>query len=139
MDDQVHISYEDETQPYPGGLARTRAAALEDPRLGCWFCGEEATALAPRHSGGDDDVPAHWLPVCEHHEAHWHNQAGAGERLPIIPRNGVALTVEQARALHAELRYDADNGNIEDEVALEAYEAIETGLRALNDETGDTP
>lgn len=130
-----------EQQPYPSGEAIAGAkqwAHDEDPRMGCWFCGHPSVALAPRHSGGDEDVPAHWLPVCEQHLEHWHDEVDAGEALPIVPRFGVSLNREQATAArhalidpYGDLRFvPAGTGAME--LTREAADALETGLRALN-------
>lgn len=128
----------DEVQPYPSKYAINNAQIRhathgDDPRFACWFCGDPSVAIAPRHSGGDLDVPAHWLPVCEHHCEHWHDEVDAAERMPIIPRNGVVLSKEQAETLYTDLRYDMDNGRY-DAATTEAYDAIEAALRTLNEE-----
>lgn len=74
-----------ERQAYPGEQAARAARELPDPRFGCWFCGTQAIAIAPRHSGGDVDVPAHWLPVCQRHRDQWQNETDAAEIMPILP------------------------------------------------------
>lgn len=105
-----------------------------DPRLDCWFCpGVTSVALAPRHSGGDEDCPAHWVPVCQRHMEQWHNEIDAEERLPIIPRNGVALSVKQAGEVTALFDYLATTDRWDDDLQ-DVAEAIETGLRALAQE-----
>jgi hypothetical protein len=78
-----------EKQPYPSTKACVHADFMaeggHDPRLGCWFCGNPSVALAGRHSGGDVDVPAHWLPVCDKHLEGWFDDLPTDEeRLPIL-------------------------------------------------------
>jgi hypothetical protein len=126
-----------ERQPYPSSeaVAGTKRWAEEDPRLGCWFCGDPSVALAPRQSGGDEDVPAHWLPVCQDHVASWHDETDAAERLPIIPRFGVMLTNEQALAIYAAVRDDSGANraslNYEVDGMDEALDSLAIGLRAM--------
>jgi hypothetical protein len=59
---------------------------MTDPRLCCEFCDEptRATMLAPQHTGGDVDRPAHWVPVCDEHFANWYADVGEDERLPVF-------------------------------------------------------
>lgn len=128
----------DEQQPLPSSAARevTRNLGPDDgdPRMRCWFDGAPAVALAPRNSGGDLDIPAHWLPVCQHHADHWHDETEASERLPLIPRNGVGLTVEHAAVLYAAIC--DDHGDFRDFVnqdldALEeAVDSLHASIRA---------
>lgn len=73
-----------EVQPYPSSDACLRAERNPDPRLSCWFDGKPATHVAPRHSGGDVDVPAHWLPVCADHAEAWFHRTPEDERLPLF-------------------------------------------------------
>lgn len=128
----------DESQPHPvTPLPGEPVQRKPDARLECWFCpGVESVALAPRHSGGDEDVPAHWLPVCEEHLAGWfgrieNSPIPADERLPLIPRDGIALTVSQAQELHARLRFFADEGQLDD-ADLDVLDTIEVGLSHFN-------
>lgn len=128
-----------------------------DRRLECWYCpGVQSVALAPRQSAADAvDVPAHWVPVCERHADQWGNETDAADRLPVIPRYGVALSKAQAQVVErwsTTLVEDAERARVEDPEAVDwtdadddALEAIETGLRALrdiadpNEPTGDQP
>lgn len=127
----------DEVQPYPvmpGPLDPQRDS--EDARYECWFHpAVAAVALGGRHSGGDLDAPAHWLPICEACAKTWHDDVDEDERLPLIPRNGVALSAEQAEAVLARLSYYVENNDESvDEAERDAYDALATGLRALNDQ-----
>lgn len=107
----------------------TDGARADDARMECWFCpGVQSVALAPRHTGGDEDRPAHWVPVCDRHYEQWHNEVDAAERLPIIPRVGVVLSVEQAGTLTTHFDYLSQT-NAWDEDFQEIAEAIDTGLR----------
>lgn len=74
----------DEIQPHPPSDAALAAAHNADPRLSCWFDGKPATHVAPRHSSGDLDIPAHWLPVCTTHADQWFFDTPEDERLPIF-------------------------------------------------------
>lgn len=76
----------------------------KDHRLDCWFCGEPSSALAPRHTGGDTDVPCHYVPVCVMHAAHWYDEVPEDDQLPMVPREGVILLPEQAEAALETLR-----------------------------------
>lgn len=107
-----------------------------DPRLGCWFCATPSVALAPRHTGGDLDLPSHWLPVCQDHLAVWFEEVPEDERLPVIPRFGVVLLRPQAEAVRDTLKYGMDNGKWRDDDAddaelIDAYDALEVGLANL--------
>lgn len=60
---------------------------MSNPRTCCRICFEgiegaalgpegtlrPATRLAPRHTGGNDDEPAEWIPICEAHVAGWYD------------------------------------------------------------------
>lgn len=136
----------DEVQPLPSSLAREVAhhrgyervygdGTGPDPRLACWFCGQESVALAPRHSGGDVNLPSHWLPICEDHIKGWKDEEDMGDGLPVIPRNGVALSKEQAESVLARISYYVENNDVGvDEAEVDAYHALATGLAALNTE-----
>jgi hypothetical protein len=122
-----------EQQPYPCKAACETARASEDPIFGCWFCGTPSVALAARYSGGDEDIPAHWLPVCATHLKGWHDDVADEDALPVIPREGVGLTFPLVRALLAALldddgmTRDAVNDEVED--LDEAITALQVGLR----------
>lgn len=58
---------------------------IKDRRTNCWFCpGVTAVAVAPRHSHGDTDIPAHWVPVCASHRDDWYSYVPKDERLPMF-------------------------------------------------------
>lgn len=112
-----------------------------DARTECWFCpGVQAVALAPRHTGGDEDEPAHWIPVCEEHLARWHDEVDAHERLPIIPRWGVGLSKEHAEAIYAAICEDTgemrDSVNQEVDGLADALDSLQVSLNALENTTG---
>lgn len=113
-----------------------------DPRLSCEICREPSIALAPRHTGGDVDVPAHWVPVCQSHLDRWFDDVTPDERLPVIPRFGLALFVDQARNLLAAIC--EDNGDFRESVNQEvdglheSVFALEVGLRAYDNPATDT-
>lgn len=137
-----HAPTDNDIQPFPSSYAITSATLLQiqlgaDPRFGCWFCGDPCVAIAPRESSGNDSVPAHWLPVCGHHCEHWHDETDAAERMPIIPRDGVRLSREQAEVVERVMSH----GILMGEAALDALAAIRVGLRALMDrpESEDDP
>lgn len=65
-------------------------AGLPDDRLSCWIDGERAVAVAPRHSGGDTDRAAHWIPVCEEHAERWHDETANDEQLPLFALPGAS-------------------------------------------------
>lgn len=127
-----------DSQPTPDALGDTAG----DPRLSCWFDGSPSVALAPRHSGGDVDRPAHWVPVCQHHADHWHDETDEAEHLPLIPRFGLALFTDQARALLAAICEDSgdfrDSVNQEVDGLHDAVSALVAGLRAYDDDNTET-
>lgn len=59
-----------------------------DPRVCCQFCFKHgsklvtATRIAPQHSGGDEDRPATWVPVCDPHHEHWYDDIDEERILP---------------------------------------------------------
>ncbi len=59
-----------------------------DPRLCCKFCLNweskyvSATRIAPQHTGGDEDIPATWVPVCEEHYKDWDEGVADDDTLP---------------------------------------------------------
>jgi hypothetical protein len=125
------MSYTD--NPYPNPDAIARAKTLPDPRFGCWFCGAESVAIAPRHSGGDTDVPCHYIPVCTTHAADWYDDVPSGEEMGMIPRDGVFLTREQAESALGRLSYYVDNNDASvDEAEIEAVNALAAGIRGLD-------
>jgi hypothetical protein len=71
----------------------------DDARLTCWLDGEPAVAVAPRHSGGDIDCAAHWIPVCLNHALSWWDQTARDERLPMFE-------LPEQRAYRAEAEYE---------------------------------
>lgn len=112
-----------------------------DPRLACPFCAQlgndvQCIALAPQHTGGDVDVAATWVPVCADHLDGWFDDVTDDERLPIIPRDGVMLTPEQARSILAATREDnGDNRltiNYEVDGLDGALDSLDASLRALD-------
>lgn len=120
---------------------------MTDPRLTCEICREPSIALAPRHTGGDVDVPAHWVPVCQRHLDTWFEDVTPDERLPVIPRFGLALFADQARALFATkdaVKFALGRGYRAPALVGvlpgldESYDALEAGLRAYDDPATDT-
>lgn len=110
----------------------------QDHRHDCWFCGEASVAIAPRHTGGDIDVPCHYVPVCQSHLDGWHADLPEDERLPVIPRDGVILSKEQAMAvrlrMHVAIDDDHSGRPIEPEIGrtdIEAIRALDLGLANL--------
>lgn len=107
----------------------------QDHRLDCWFCGEPSIAVAPRHTGGDIDLPCHFIPVCVEHAAGWYDDVPSGDELPMIPREGVFLPTVHAEALYAALRHDDDGDrlyvNREVDNLFDALDSISAGLRHL--------
>lgn len=131
---------------YPDDEAIEHARRLQrdegkDPRFACWFCGEASVALAPTHSGGDEDVPAHWLPVCQSHRDQWHSGIDAAERMPIIPRDGVALSKDQAESASDAIQewLATDMSGQDNDLMVDARDAIRTGLLALNKLESEDP
>jgi hypothetical protein len=58
---------------------------MTDPRLCCEFHHDRpATHLAPRHKGGDVDVPCEYTPICAEHVEDWREDVDADEALPIF-------------------------------------------------------
>lgn len=63
-------------------------AYVDDLRLTCRPCHDvrkqnvKALYLMPQHVGGDINVPAVWVPVCELHHAAWYYEIPESERLP---------------------------------------------------------
>lgn len=133
----------DEIQPYPSHAAADAAAATEDPLFGCWFCGAPSVAIAARYSGGDEDVPAHWLPVCATHLENWHADVPDEDSLPVIPREAVALTGQQARVILAAILEDGgylrECVNQEVDGLDDAITALQSALRFINPEADSTP
>lgn len=127
-----------EIQPYPASRACIVARATEDPLFGCWFCGNPSVALAARYSGGDEDVPAHWLPVCATHLENWHADVPDEDSLPVIPREAVALTARQAHVILAAVLEDGgylrECVNQEVDGLDDAIDALQSALRFINPE-----
>lgn len=76
-----------------------------DPRLCCHFHRDRpATYVAAQHTGGDEDRPATWVPICDEHVATWYEDVPADEWLPIFPLAGLpvveAQVVQRVEVLH---------------------------------------
>lgn len=101
----------------------------KDHRLDCWFCGAPSIATAPQYVGGDIDIPCHFIPVCIDHAADWYEDIPDDEQIPMIPRDGVFLTREQAEAAYEVLNKHLTR---DDEMHVEAVHALGSGLRGLD-------
>jgi hypothetical protein len=71
----------------------------DDNTVACTFCFDNrgeivpATKLAPQFSGGDDDRPAEWVPVCEMHFDDWYEDIDEPNRLPWFRLDGATWHV----------------------------------------------
>lgn len=117
--------------PYPNSEARERSKALDDPRFGCWFCGADSVAIAPRHSGGDTDVPVHYVPVCTTHAADWYDDVPDDLEIGMIPRDGVFLPTEQAEVVLAALQ-PQDDAPMDDAEFVGQRRAIESAIHSID-------
>jgi hypothetical protein len=111
-----------------------------DPRLSCKFCFVNggtvvmASRIAPQHSGGDEDKPAGWVPVCEAHYSDWYEEIDRDDRLPsfMVAADPIVLTRVQAEAVLARCSYYVDNdGEHADLDEATACVAIETQIKEL--------
>lgn len=85
-----------------------------DPRLCCKFHRDRpAKYLAPQHVGGDEGIPAMWVPVCEDHIANWYDLFPGDERLPIFaldPSATQAIVVGNTYTFYSTLQGIDGNG-----------------------------
>lgn len=61
----------------------------------CWKAGNKSVSaryIAGRYAGGDEDVPAEWVPICAKHAKNWwedgDERVPLNKRLPMFRING---------------------------------------------------
>ena len=61
---------------------------VKDERTMCRICWDalnkkvKATHVMPRHTDGNDDEPAEWVPTCTRHIEDWYEDVPPHEMLP---------------------------------------------------------
>lgn len=54
----------------------------------------QAVKVAPQWTGGNEDEPATWIPVCAYHFEHWFDRCDENEKLPAFDIAQHAMSYE---------------------------------------------